>query len=283
MCTDHTAGAVQHRTSDHALSRRAALATGVAAATTVALAGTAAAGGPASTALGRGARRGLVDLTHPFTTTFPTFTDGEEPSRATVVTIEEDGSYLQEWRLFEHNGTHVDAPGHFAPGGRLATDLVLEELVVPAVVIDIAARAAQDPDTVVTVDDVRALERRDGRIPPGAAVLMHSGWAARAGDRQAYRGTDPDGVLHFPGFGAEATEWLLRHRQIRGLGVDTLSTDPGTSEAFETHVLLAAADRYGVENLAHLDQLPPRGATLVVGIIPFEEGSGGPARVFAAV
>ena len=41
------------------------------------------------------------------------------------------------------------------------------------------------------------------------------------------------------------------------------------------------ADRVGIENLANLDKLPPRGATVVMGLIPWKEGSGGPARVLA--
>jgi hypothetical protein len=36
------------------------------------------------------------------------------------------------------------------------------------------ARAARDPDTAVTIADVRAFERRHGRIPRDAAVLMYS-------------------------------------------------------------------------------------------------------------
>lgn len=182
----------------------------------------------------------------------------------------------------EHTGTHVDAPGHFTPGGRLAPELRVDELVTPAVVIDISTRAAGDPDTVVTIDDVRAHEQRHGRIPDDAAVLMNSGWAARIGDPEAYRGADAAGTLHFPGFGADTCEWLLEHRRIRSLGVDTLSIDPGVSTTFDTHLLLTGANRYGLENLAHLDRLPPTGATIVVGVIPFEEGSGGPARVFAS-
>jgi kynurenine formamidase len=197
------------------------------------------------------------------------------------VTIEDDGYYMQEWRIIEHTGTHVDAPGHFTPGGRLSTDLRLSELITPAVVVDIRARAVRNPDTTVTVDDLRAYERRHGRIPPGAAVIMNSGWAAKAGDPAAYRGADAGGVLHFPGFDPEATEWLLRRRQIRSLGVDTLSIDPGVSETFDTHVILTGADRYGLENLANVDRLPPKGATVVVGLIPYEQGSGGQARIFA--
>ena len=218
--------------------------------------------------------RHLQDLTHPFTTSFPAYAPGEEPRRETYVTIEDDGYYMQEWRVIEHTGTHVDAPGHFIPGGRLSTELRLSELITPAVVVDIAARAAREPDTMVTVQDLQGYERRHGRIPDGAAVLMHSGWGAKVGDATAYR-------AHFPGFSVDACEWLLRKRRIRSLGVDTLSIDPAPSETFDVHVALLGADRYGLENLANVHRLPPRGATVVVGLIPYEQGSGGQARIFA--
>jgi len=223
----------------------------------------------------------LRDLTYPLTTSFPAFTPGEEAARQTLVTIPVDGFYLQEWRIIEHIGTHVDAPGHFTIGGRLSPELQLSELITPAVVVDIADRAAHDPDATVTVDDLRRFERRHGRIPRDAAVLMYSGWGAKVGDADAYRGTDAAGVLHFPGFHPDACEWLLQNRRIRSLGVDTLSIDPGNSATFDTHLILTGADRYGVENLANLDRIPPRGATIVVGLIPYEAGSGGQARVFA--
>jgi kynurenine formamidase len=262
------------------LTRRAALLGGAAVAASAALGGTAQAGERAPALSGR--RHGLRDLTYPLTTSFPAFVPGEEAARRTVVTIEDDGYYLQEWTIIEHIGTHVDAPGHFTVGGRLAPDLQLSELIVPAVVIDIARRAARDPDTVVTVEDLRAFERRHGRIPRDAAVLMYSGWGAKVTDADAYRGTDAAGTLHFPGFGADATEWLLRRRGIRSLGVDTLSIDPGNSSTFDTHLILTGADRYGLENLANLDRIPRRGATIVVGLIPYQEGSGGQARIFAS-
>jgi kynurenine formamidase len=261
------------------LTRRTALLGGAAVAASAVLGGTAHAGERAP-ALSGG--RGLRDLTYPLTTSFPAFVPGEEAARRTVVTIEANGYYLQEWRIIEHIGTHVDAPGHFTVGGRLAPELQPSELIVPAVVIDIARRAARDPDTVVTVEDLRAFERKHGRIPRDAAVLMHSGWGAKVTDADAYRGTDAAGTLHFPGFGADATEWLLRRRGIRSLGVDTLSIDPGNSSTFDTHLILTGADRYGLENLANLDRIPKRGATIVVGLIPYEEGSGGQARIFAS-
>jgi kynurenine formamidase len=279
MCTEKCFELTQ-KAGGSGLTRRAALVGGAAVAATAVLGTPAQAGERPGGFSGR--RHGLRDLTYELTTSFPAFSPGEEAARRTVVTIEKDGYYLQEWRIIEHIGTHVDAPGHFTPGGRLSPELRPSELVVPAVVIDIAARAAQDPDTVVTVDDLRAFERHHGRIPHDAAVLMYSGWGAKVGDADAYRGTDAAGTLHFPGFGADACEWLLRRRGIRSLGVDTLSIDPGISTTFDTHLILTGADRYGLENLANLDRIPRRGATIMVGLIPYEQGSGGQARIFAS-
>lgn len=229
----------------------------------------------------RGPRGRVRDLTHTFSTDFPVFVDGEEATRSTHVNIADNGYYLQRWSFYEHTATHLDAPGHFAPGGRLSPDIRPDELLVPAVVVDIAEKAAADPDAEVTIDDLRRFERRHGRIPRRAAVLMHSGWESRAGDTDAYRGTDSDGVYHFPGFDLEAVDWLVTRRDIQGIGVDTLSLDHGPSATFEVHVRLLGADRYGIENLANLATIPPRGAQIFVGLIPWEEGSGGPCRVLA--
>ncbi len=273
MCTEHS------RQLTSKVTRRTAMTGAAAVAATAALGGTAEAGDRGHAFGGR--HRRLRDLTYPLTTSFPAFVPGEEAVRRTTVTIENDGYYLQEWRIIEHIGTHLDAPGHFTAGGRLATELELSELIVPAVVVDISDRADGDADAVVTVDDLRRFERRYGRIPRDSAVLMFSGWGERVGDADAYRNADAAGTLHFPGFSADACDWLLRRRGIRALGVDTLSTDPGNSTTFETHLVLSAADGYGLENLANLDRIPPTGTTVVVGLIPYQEGSGGQARVFA--
>ena len=185
-----------------AISRRAALAGGGAAALAL-LAPSAA----ESRTLARKHRR-VADLTHVFRAGFPVYT-GAAPVRRDLKTHAVDGFYSQEWTFGEHSGTHMDAPGHFTPGGRLVPALLPEELLAPIAVIDISRRAASDPDAEVTPDDLRRYERRYGRIPKGAAVLMNSGWDARAGDGAAFKNADASGVYHFPGFGADAVEYLL--------------------------------------------------------------------------
>jgi kynurenine formamidase len=175
----------------------------------------------------------------------------------------------------------MDAPGHFVTGGRFSPEITPEELIVPIVVVDITARAAADPDAMLVVDDLVRFERRHGRIPDGALVAMHSGWGAKAGDPLAFKGGASFPDYHFPGFSVEAALWLVEERDVTAIGVDTLSLDPGDSSTFPVHVEYLATDRYGLENLANLDRVPPRGALAYVGLIPWEEGSGGPCRVLA--
>ena len=255
-----------------AMSRRAALAAGAGA-----LAAAAMPSGALATHRRGHRRRRLTDLSHVFSEDFPSFPGSPPNSRQTAVTIERNGFYGQTWDIWEHSCTHIDAPGHFIAGGRKTPQLRLRELVRPIVVVDISRRAERENDTEVTRADLRRFERRHGRIPRGAIVAMHSGWEARAGSQEAYRNG-----MRFPGFGVEAVSWLLARRGIRGIAVDTLSLDRGSSQTFDTHKTLLGADRFGIENIRNLKALPPRGATVYVGVIPWREGSGGPARVFAS-
>jgi kynurenine formamidase len=274
MCLPGTVEAVREQQPQ--LSRRTVLAGGGAAALAALLPGEAV----AHKRRRRGRSRGkVVDLTHTFTAGFPVYT-GNPPSRRTLASITPDGFYKQEWTFDEHSGTHLDAPGHFVAGGRLTPDLKASELILPIVVIDIAKRAASNPDTVVNAQDLRRFENKHGRIPNGALVAMDSGWAKKVGDDLAFKGGQP-GDYHFPGFGDEAVEFLLERRKAAAIGVDTLSLDNGPSSTFSVHVEWLGADNFGLENLNNLDKLPAHGATAIVGVIPWEEGSGGPARVLA--
>ena len=112
---------------------------------------------------------------------------------------------------------------------------------------------------------------------------MHSGWARHAGNAAKYTGKDAAGVFHFPGIHPETTEWLRNDRHVTGLAVDTLSLDPGTSKDFRTHAVWLPSGRWGIENLGNLEQVPPAGATLVVGAPKVQGASGTPARILALV
>lgn len=261
------------------LSRRGFLKT--AAAATAALA----AGAPALPALGAPERqappqfpfRRVVDLTHTFRAGFPVYAF-DNPTRSTRVTIESDGFYSQDWTFNEHSGTHMDAPGHFITGGRGAAQIAAEELIRPLVVVDISHKAAVNPDAQLTLEEVEAWEKRHGRIPRGSCVAMYSGWEKYVDDQAAFRGEAPDG-FHFPGFRIDAVDFLLEERDIGSIAVDTMSLDYGQSATFDVHFRLLGSDRWGLENVANLANMPARGGFIVAAVIPWEKGSGGPARV----
>jgi kynurenine formamidase len=237
--------------------------------------------GPAVPAAAHSGKRSqVVDLTHRFTTDFPTFT-GVQPTREDLTTFEADGFYSQRWTFGEHTATHMDAPGHFALGQPLVDELDPSALVGALVVIDIQRRAERDPNAMVTVDDLRAYERRHGRIPRGALVCMDSGWAAKAGDPLAFKGGEVFPNYNFPGFSLDAAMWLAERRDITGIAVDTMSLDPGNSTTFPVHFEFLATGRYGVEGLANLSAVSKHHRLAVVGAVPWQDGSGGPCRVLA--
>lgn len=222
--------------------------------------------------------RSLVDLTHAFTTDFPVFPGGPQAERETLVTVEDNGYYIQRWSFAEHTGTHMVFPGHFIADGLRTDTYPVEMLMGPAVIIDISARAADDADTMVTVDDLKSWEMENGEIPEGAFVMMYSGWEHLIGT-QAFLGDDSG--LHFPGFSGEASQWLVDERSIHGIGVDTLSIDHGPSATFDTHYIILGAGLLGIENVANLSAIMDTKATVICGIPRYEEGSGGPARILA--
>ncbi len=184
----------------------------------------------------------------------------------------------------EHGGTHLDAPIHFAEHGWTAEQVPVERLVRPGVVIDVRAQADADADYRLTLDDVKAWEKRNGPVPEGVIVLLRTGWSSRWPDRKRYFGDDTPrdaSKLHFPSYGVAAAQYLVTTRRVAALGVDTPSIDHGPAQDFEVHQVAARANVLGLENLTALDELPERGAWIVALPMKIAAGSGGPARVIA--
>ena len=133
----------------------------------------------------------------------------------------------------------------------------------------------------MTVADIELWERRHGRIPEHAAVMMASGWDRRINDAKTFVNADASGAMHFPGFSAEAALFLARSRQVSGIGVDTLSLDPGLDVTYAAHKAWLATGKWGVELVANLGQVPPVGATVFVGAAKVTGATGGPVRLIA--
>ena len=146
---------------------------------------------------------------------------------------EADGGYWYEaysFRSAEHGGTHIDAPVHFAKGGRSVEAIPLDDLVGPACVIDVATAAVADADYQVTVADIKAWENQHGALPAGAIVLLRTGYGAFWPDAARYLGTAERGQeavpeLRFPGLHPDAARWLVGQRRLDAIDIDTPSID----------------------------------------------------------
>jgi kynurenine formamidase len=224
----------------------------------------------------------MADLTHTIGPNTPMFPGFNPPKFTTLVTVKDNGFYGNLWEMWEHTGTHLDAPAHFIEGGLTADKLPLESFIAPIAVIDIEAKTADDDDAVVTVDDITAWESVNGQLPDGVVVMMYSGWEKRLADPATYVNQRDDGTVHFPGFSPEAATFLVNERNITGIGVDTLSQDPGNSTTFDVHVTILGAGKYGIENVANLSTIPASGAYMIMGSLKIENASGGPVRLMAA-
>jgi kynurenine formamidase len=231
----------------------------------------------------------IVDMTYPFdadTLHWPTAKpfhlekvhEGKTPAGFWYSSYNYGGS--------EHVGTHLDAPFHFAEGKWTTERIPLGRTIGPAVVIDMRRQAEANRDYRLSGDDLRRWEKRYGQIPRAAIVLVHSGWGKYWGDRKRYFGsTEPGDAsnLHFPGVSKEAAEFLVKQRRVKAMGIDTASIDYGPSSDFIAHQIFGAANVPIFENVAALDRLPAKGATVFAVPMKIKGGSGAPLRIFAVL
>jgi kynurenine formamidase len=192
-------------------------------------------------ALGSGAVE-VIDLTQPLDEGTPVIRLPEQFAQTPAVKRHEISHYDERgpawawsWlELGEHTGTHLDAPIHWISGrgGRDVSQVPPRHLVAPTVVIDRSAESAEDPDYLLTVDDVSAFEDEHGPLPEGGWLLLHTGWDQRAHDAEAFLNAE-DGNPRSPGFSAECAGWIAEVSPLVGVGVETVGIDAGAAGGFE--------------------------------------------------
>ena len=239
----------------------------------------------------------LVDLTQTLAPEFPTIVLPPEFGQAWPFRIEEISRYDERgpawyWNNFsmsEHTGTHFDAPVHWVSGKDLPDNTVdsipVENFIAAACVIDVSAESAENPDFLLTIDYVKRWEEQHGRIPERAWVLLRTDWSKRVTPKE-YLNMAEDGA-HSPGPDAEVVPWLIRERNVHGFGTESVGTDAGQAHhlnpPYPCHYFMHGNNRYGLQCLTNLDQLPPQGALIFAAPLKIRNGSGSPLRVMAIV
>ncbi len=203
----------------------------------------------------------LVDLSHVVRADVP-HPPGEPATRLyhdqagglTHITLGmQTGSLAQVVAAPDSNPVHLEA-------------LSPRDLVLPAVVIDVRDQAQDQQGFELTPAAILAWERHHGRVPAGALVLLVTGWDVRWGEAAAYLDQPPR-------FSPAALELLIAERGVAAVGID------GPELAFRPTTGFTLL----LKNLTSLEQLPPTGATVVVGALRLQAAERAPARVMALV
>ena len=232
-----------------------------------------------------------IDLSHAYDANTPYWPTAEGFKLDTVFAGIAEGGYFYSAYQFssaEHGGTHIDAPIHFSEGKQTVDEIPLEKLTGNAIVIDVIDSVASYIDYQISQADFEKWESRNGKIPDGSIVLLRTGFEKFWPDKMKYLGTDQLGpsavaLLHFPGLDPAAAQWLVDHRSIKAIGLDTPSIDYGRSSDFKSHRILFDNNIPAFENLANLSQLPTSGIYIVALPMKIKGGSGGPLRIAALI
>lgn len=228
----------------------------------------------------------VIDLTYPYdenTIYWPTETGFHLTKEAYGMNAKGYFYSASRFSAPEHGGTHIDAPRHFSKNDFTVDQIPVSTLVGNAVVIDVRKQVKNNPDYAITVNDIQQFEKKHHALSSQDIVFFYTGFGSRWPDKKAYLGSDKPGDvahLHFPGISKEAATYLVK-KNVKGLGIDTASMDPGVETQFWAHRVILGSNRFGLENVAHLDLLPVTGATVVVAPMKIAGGSGGPTRIFA--
>nr|VFK22076.1 MAG: Kynurenine formamidase [Candidatus Kentron sp. MB]VFK27672.1 MAG: Kynurenine formamidase [Candidatus Kentron sp. MB]VFK74384.1 MAG: Kynurenine formamidase [Candidatus Kentron sp. MB] len=236
-------------------------------------------------------RGAWIDLTHAFSEASVYWPVSRTFEKTTVFEGDTDkGHYYSayDFQAAEHGGTHMDAPVHFYKGRNAVHEVPIEQLIGEAAVMDISRQVEKDRDYQFSVQDILAWEKEHGRLPDGVILLINTGLARFYPERKQYMGTDKRGQagvdeLSFPGIHPKAARFLTTQRNIKAVGLDTPSIDYGKSKRFESHVILCDKNVPGFENVANLDKLPAKGATVFALPMKIKGGSGAPLRIVAFV
>lgn len=226
-----------------------------------------------------------VDLTHAFFAGQPKFHLLPDEELETVYTVADTGFHVDRYSLVGQWGTHVDPPVHFVEGARTLDNIPVSESILPLAVLDLHEEAAQNPDLQVSVDHILEWEKRNGRIPAESFVALRTDWSQRWDD-DTLENFDEDGKRHYPGWTVDAIRFLREERDVLAIGHETTGTDSGRSidgGDFGSELWWLQQDRWQIELLDNLAEVPETGALIVATWAKPKDGTGFPARVFAIV
>lgn len=172
-------------------------------------------------------------------------------------------------------GTRMDSPIRQENESWTPLPITPDRLVAPLAVINVSAKVAADPTYQVSLADVAQWEELHGHVPPGAVVVARTGWHPPA--------VLPEDPPPHAAFAPEAVEFLVKARNVYGVGIDAPAVDAANNPQMPVRRLLGENQVYALANVANLEEAPEAGAVIVVAPTMIRNAAGAPARLLALV
>lgn len=202
------------------------------------------------------------------------FEPAVDPASGQPYEYAKDGFEATRYQLStDQLGSQLDPPAHWNPNYPAIDEIPASYALRPLLCISIVEQVRKNAAYSLQVADILAWEKRYGRIPPGSVVMVRSDWSKGWGQPGLAAETK------FPGVSLPALQFLHQQRHILFHGHEPLDTDCSPDLAGEAWLLRNGYTQ--AEGVAHLDQVPARGALLLTGFPKFRGGLGGYARFVA--
>lgn len=180
--------------------------------------------------------------------------------------------------VFEHAGTHVDAPIHLGGVmGPTIDEIPIDAWMGECCVIDLKNKKENEK---VTKGDITSWEKKNGPIEKDQVVLFNYGWEKKWSNQKGIE--NQPYLINNPGLSEEAAVYLA-DKQVKLVGSDTPTIDSYANTIEPAHRVLLPKQILILENAANLDLLPPRGSFFICLPLKIKNGTGCPVRAVAFV
>ncbi len=226
----------------------------------------------------------FIDLSHSFEDGMPGYKIKNENGTYTIFTAkikpflthEQTKHKYQNKASFEITemsfptsiGTYLDSPYHRFPEKKDISQINLEEVILPGIVIPVHNK---NPLNSVDLEEIQDYIYNNNIM--GKAVLFNFNWNKFWGTEQYYK---------YPYISEDLIEYLIEEK-VKLVGVDTINIDNPNNLIRPAHTMFLERDILIVENLTNLDKLIGRNFRFFAVPIKGKKVAAMPVRAFAEI
>lgn len=206
----------------------------------------------------------IIDLTHTLNNNTPVYPNTFKARFEQDSSIDNDGFAELKLTMCSHTGTHVDAPAHIFNNSKSLDKFDISKFIGRATVLDCSN---------IKEISLEFIQQHEKLIKELNFVLFYTSWQNYWHDKRYFN--------DFPVLSKAATEYLVKLKNLKGIGFDAISADKITDADLPNHKILLSNEVLIIENLTKIDKLVLKDFELNCIPLKIENADGAPARVFA--